>query len=115
MESLDLKQFPDIALPKFLKVRQHFPTKKVDNIQEELIRKMSAKLVEIEGKRIAIGVGSLGISNIDLITKTLVDALKEAGAIPFIIPAMGSHGGGTSEGQLAILSCLLYTSPSPRD
>ncbi|MHA1486820.1 MAG: lactate racemase domain-containing protein [Promethearchaeota archaeon] len=53
---------------------------------------------------VAITAGSRGINHIDTILKTLVDYLKELKATPFIIPAMGSHGGGTAEGQLQILT-----------
>jgi len=48
---------------------------------------------------IAVGVGSRGISNLKEIVKATIDLLKEAGARPFVIPAMGSHGGATPEGQ----------------
>ena len=63
--------------------------------------------------RIAVGVGSRGIQNLYTIVETTVNSLKELGAEPFIVSAMGSHGGGTEEGQREV--CLLYTSPSPRD
>lgn len=56
------------------------------------------------GDSVAIAVGSRGITNLLLIVKSLVKELKLMGAKPFIVPAMGSHGGGTSEGQLKILS-----------
>lgn len=55
------------------------------------------------GMRIAVAVGSRGINQIDRITKTLIDCLKDAGAVPFIVPAMGSHGGATAEGQREVL------------
>ena len=55
------------------------------------------------GSRIAVAVGSRGIANIAVITKALTDYLKQTGAEPFIIPAMGSHGGATAEGQAEFL------------
>ncbi len=55
------------------------------------------------GMRIALGIGSRGISNTELIAKTLVACIRERGAEPFIIPAMGSHGGATAEGQREVL------------
>ncbi len=55
------------------------------------------------GMKIAITAGSRGIANIALVIKTLADCLKEKGAEPFIIPAMGSHGGATQEGQRAVV------------
>src|SRR5207249_11837657 len=52
---------------------------------------------------VALAVGSRGIVNIDVITRACADHLKGLGAKPFIFPAMGSHGGGTAEGQLSVL------------
>ena len=57
-----------------------------------------------KGARVAIGVGSRGISNIATIVKSVVDFWKEQGAHPFIFPAMGSHGAATAEGQSDVLA-----------
>lgn len=80
--------------------------------QKEEVRDISAK-VRAEygsirksihpGMKIAVAVGSRGICSIDRIVKTLVDCLREDRAEPFIVPAMGSHGGATAEGQAEIL------------
>jgi len=51
-----------------------------------------------------VGVGSRGITNLPQIVRAVLDGLKAAGAVPFIIPAMGSHGGATPEGQREILA-----------
>ena len=56
------------------------------------------------GMKIAVTAGSRGIANIAFILRAVVDALKARGAQPFIVPAMGSHGGATAEGQSALLS-----------
>lgn len=56
------------------------------------------------GMRVAVAVGSRGIAGIDVIVRSLVALLREAGAAPFIVPAMGSHGGATAEGQAAVLA-----------
>lgn len=56
------------------------------------------------GMRIAVGVGSRGIANLKEIVKSTIDLLIAAGARPFIVPAMGSHGGATPEGQAKVLS-----------
>jgi hypothetical protein len=58
------------------------------------------------GDSIAITAGSRGVANIDVATQTIVEALKELGAEPFIFPAMGSHGGATDEGQIKVLANL---------
>jgi len=59
--------------------------------------------------KISVTAGSRGISNIDLIIKTVCQKLKEAGAEPFIVPGMGSHGGATDEGQLNVLKKIGIT------
>ncbi len=59
---------------------------------------------ELSGKRIAVCAGSRGINRIAEILKSVVDWLKGQGAAPFIVPAMGSHGGATAEGQAEVLS-----------
>ena len=61
------------------------------------------------GDRIALAVGSRGIANIVHIVKTLAKLLLNAGAHPFIVPAMGSHGGATAEGQALVLKSLGIT------
>lgn len=53
--------------------------------------------------RIAITAGSRGIANVALVTKTIADYVKSRGAEPFVVPAMGSHGGATAEGQKDVL------------
>ncbi len=59
---------------------------------------------KLRGRRIAIAVGSRGIASLQEIVRAICDWLKAQGAQPFIIPAMGSHGGGTAEGQRQILA-----------
>ncbi|MDB5049150.1 MAG: hypothetical protein JWO30_2221 [Fibrobacteres bacterium] len=59
--------------------------------------------------RIAIGVGSRGITDLQPMVRRVVDRVKAAGASPFIVPAMGSHGGATPEGQLEVLASLGIT------
>jgi hypothetical protein len=59
--------------------------------------------------RIAITAGSRGIDNLSLVLKSIVKFVKKHGACPFIVPAMGSHGGATAEGQLHVLNQLNIT------
>ncbi|VTR96688.1 hypothetical protein [Tuwongella immobilis] len=56
------------------------------------------------GQRIAVGVGSRGIANLFLLTQATIQAIRERGAEPFLIGAMGSHGGATAEGQREVLA-----------
>jgi hypothetical protein len=58
------------------------------------------------GQEIAIGAGSRGIDNYPLAVASVVQAVREAGGIPFIFPAMGSHGGATADGQRDLLASL---------
>ncbi len=112
MESLNLRNFAEIPLPRFVKVKQTFARQCVEDIPGELITKLVPVLSQVQGKRIAVGVGSRGISNMALIAKTVVNALKQAGAEPFIIPTMGSHGGATAEGQTEVLASFGITAES---
>ena len=61
------------------------------------------------GASVAVGVGSRGIVHIDVITRHVIQALQAAGFKPFIVPAMGSHGGATAEGQAAVLARMGVT------
>ena len=74
----------------------------IADIDQEWV-KIKARLPIKEGARVAIGVGSRGIANLDVTVKEVVRHLKEAGLKPFITPAMGSHGGATAEGQADVL------------
>jgi len=89
-----------------LRVRQHFPRPRVENIPAA-IREALAKLnlgAKIKpGQSVALTGGSRGIANIPILLKGVVQHLRDLGAAPFIVPAMGSHGGGTAEGQRAVL------------
>lgn len=109
MQSLDLSKFETVELPKFLKVSQAFDRERIEDIPGEVTRKMEPYLSGLTGKRIAVGVGSRGVANIALLSKTVVDNLKKVGAIPFVIPVMGSHGGATPEGQAEVLGSFGIT------
>lgn len=97
--------------PKMFKIRQKFDSNRI----RDIIGTINAELDSLElsikkGSRIAITAGSRGIDSIPLIIKTVVQKVKTLGGEPFIIPAMGSHGGGTAEGQVNILKELGITS-----
>lgn len=112
MKSLDLKQFAAIEIPRFIRVKQHFEKKRVDDIANEVAMRTAPHLAQVRGKRIAIGIGSRGIANLSKIAKSLVDELVAAGAEPFIIPTMGSHGGATAAGQAEVLALYGITPES---
>lgn len=89
----------------FTKIRQQFERPVIADIEQTVAEQINAAKVNFApGSRIAIASGSRGIANIARITKAVVDAVKAKGAEPFIVPAMGSHGGATGEGQREILA-----------
>ena len=94
----------NIKLPKMVKVTQEFDDDHLEDTAAAVRETAAPFAAEMKtGSTAAVLVGSRGITDIDLIAKTVVEVLKEAGVKPFIIPAMGSHGGGTSEGQEEVL------------
>lgn len=98
----------DTYVPRMFKVRQTFSRPKIEredipaHIQDMLSNETFAGKIR-PGMEIAITCGSRGIANLDVITKSIVDFVKSCGATPFIVPAMGSHGGATAEGQRAVI------------
>src|SRR5690349_245424 len=91
---------------RLLIVRQNFPDLRLPDVQAEARRQMeeSGFSAQLEpGSRVAIGVGSRGIANIALIVQTVVEYWRNHGMVPFIFPAMGSHGAATAEGQANVL------------
>ncbi|MBS1808153.1 MAG: DUF2088 domain-containing protein [Acidobacteria bacterium] len=89
---------------QFTKIRQQFAREALADIEATVHQRVTAKLKIAPGANIAITVGSRGIANIARIAKATADAVKACGGAPFIIPAMGSHGGATAEGQREILA-----------
>ena len=94
-----------MAFPRMVRVRQSFPRPRVEDIPAAVRQALSAISLPIKPRdRVAVGAGSRGIANIATIVRATVDHLKALGAKPFVIPAMGSHGGATPEGQLSVLA-----------
>jgi hypothetical protein len=87
---------------KMIPVRQKFPVSQPLDVRASLRRDFKPSVKP--GARIAVGAGSRGITNLAAVVREVIAILKEAGANPFIVPAMGSHGGATPEGQIQILS-----------
>ena len=95
-----------MAFPRMMRVRQHFEAPDVEDIAataREQIEGLDLSGKVKAGDSVAITVGSRGIANIAVITKAIADAIKELDGEPFIVPAMGSHGGGKAEGQQQII------------
>ncbi len=98
-----------MQIPRFVRVKQHFPhneltEQQIKDIIAENFAKPEFKDRIKPGQKICITAGSRGLSNIVLIIREVVDQVKALGVEPFIIPAMGSHGGATAEGQRGILT-----------
>lgn len=94
------------AYPRIFRLCQSFPRPRVEDIEREVHQQLDRLELRNRiqpGQRVAITAGSRGIANIALIMKSIVDHLRQLGAEPFLVPAMGSHGGGTAEGQCKIL------------
>jgi hypothetical protein len=101
-----------MAYPKMYKVHQRFDAPVLKDIEATVEKEFSALQLQEKvkpGQRIAVTAGSRGITNIPRILATVVAEIKKLGAEPFIVPAMGSHGGATAEGQKEVLRSLGIT------
>ena len=100
-----------IYLPRMVRVRQTFDNTVVQDVPGEIRGQLGNGFPHgiHKGMRIAITCGSRGIANLPVIMRAIVEFCKEQGAEPFLIPAMGSQGGATSEGQRAVLTALGVT------
>ena len=101
----DLKR----PLPKMITVRQqfneeHLEDDEVKNVVRGQLKKDGIRTLVKPGMRIAVAVGSRGIRNLYAIVESVIETLKEMGAAPFVVSAMGSHGNGTEEGQREVLA-----------
>ena len=99
----------NVPLPRMFRARQTFPRPVLTPeeipgvVRAEMSREPFVSKLQ-PGMTIAITAGSRGIANVALITRSIVEFCKERGTRPFIVPAMGSHGGATAEGQREILA-----------
>ena len=103
------------SLPPIARVRQVFNPPRVANVPEAIadaIRSSRIRERVRPGGSVAVTVGSRGIAGIDLIARSAVSTLRSLGFAPFVVAAMGSHGGGTAEGQRALLGELGVTEAS---
>lgn len=95
-----------MQLPQMIRVKQTFESPRVSSIPDEVASQLGSLSLDQSiqpGQTVAISAGSRGIANIAEIIKAACDHVKTLGAHPVIIPAMGSHGGGTAEGQRGII------------
>lgn len=100
-------------IPPFVRVRQSFDNPVEPDVAGAVRREIKPFLEQVTaGQRIAITGSSRGIANLALVVREAAQALKAAGAEPFIVPGMGSHGGATAEGQLGVLAAAGITEES---
>ena len=103
------KLLTDVQIPDMFRARQTFPRESIAPeqipavVEQQIAQPCFSEKIK-PGMSIAITAGSRGIRNVDIITRAVVDAVKRRGAEPFIVPAMGSHGGATAEGQKEMLA-----------
>jgi hypothetical protein len=92
--------------PKMLRIRQQFERPKVDNLPLAIrgaLEPLDLGRTIRPGQTVALTAGSRGVANIPVVLRSVVTFLKDLGARPFLVPAMGSHGGGVAEGQRKVL------------
>ena len=95
-----------MGYPKMIRVRQTFEKATLENIPQEIsahLAKLGLEKIVKNGDTVAVACSSRGIANYSIIVKSVISFLKQLGLTPFIIPAMGSHGGATSDGQRRVL------------
>ncbi|MBI3964668.1 MAG: DUF2088 domain-containing protein [Chloroflexi bacterium] len=109
MGSVTLR-FPDglvatDGLPTMYRARQHFPSRRIDDLEGAVRRELTVLDGAIRaGSRIGITAGSRGVANLVALLRAVAQEVRARGAEPFVLAAMGSHGGGTSEGQIEMLA-----------
>ena len=105
----------DVKIPKFFRVSNNFKDDSIKDIPDVISSQLRKPEIENKlkkGSMVAITVGSRGIANLQIIVAAIVSELKDRQLEPFIIPAMGSHGGATDEGQRQVLESLGITEKS---
>ncbi len=111
MDAIDIL-LEGIPIPKVMKVTQTFDRTKLEDVEATLMEQIQSNRGYrsiTPGMKIAVAVGSRGITNLPLCVKIIIAKLREKGAEPFIVPAMGSHGGATAEGQKSMLEGMGIT------
>lgn len=108
-DNIIMQMAATVQLPRMAKVRQIFDHSHIkgSDLPGVVYREMNRAGIRQNihpGMKVAITCGSRGVTNIAVITRAIVDFVKECGGEPFVFPAMGSHGGATASGQVDILT-----------
>ena len=115
LEEIQALEFPAQLPEMLLAVHQRFDAPKVDDVAAAAAQALqnSGIMARMKaGDSVAVGVGSRGIANLPVIVRSVVDRLKASGMQPYVVPAMGSHGGATALGQIEMLAQLGVTEAS---
>src|SRR5947209_5578409 len=95
----------ETTFPRMITVGQEFPPSPKLDIETIVQSELKRTIPKVnKGAKVAVAAGSRGISNLQAIVGAAIRWLKGLGAEPYIIPAMGSHGGATPEGQKSLLA-----------
>jgi len=108
-------EYPRRPLPPMARIRRSFPDEHLPSPRREVTQQLLQLGLREKlrpGARVAITAGSRGIGGLVELLAGIVDAVRQAGGEPFIVPAMGSHGGAVAEGQTEILRLLGVTENS---
>jgi hypothetical protein len=95
-----------VQYPRMVRLRQRFERPRVEDVDaavRQALHAVDLGRVIRPGQTVALTAGSRGIANIPVVLRAVVRCLRDLGARPFLVPAMGSHGGGTAEGQRQVL------------
>ena len=109
---LKIEGMDDIRIPRFVRIKQIYDKTRITDVKLHICKQMERNISDPEsfrGKKLCITVGSRGIPELDIIVSTVISVLKKWGAHPYIIPAMGSHGGATAEGQREFIAAYGIT------
>ena len=103
--SFPIQGIDEVKIPRMVRIRQNYSRDRVEDLQGSLDEGFSRldMAAQVKGKRIAVTAGSRGIPHNAEILRIICDQIRAWDGAPFIVPAMGSHGGGTVEGNLEIL------------
>lgn len=105
LDTLGRRHLPSMAL-----VRRRLDATMIDNVDDAVVEALRPVLDRIQpGQRVCVAVGSRGIDRIADVTRSVIGLVRGRGAVPFVVPAMGSHGGASAAGQAEVLATLGIT------
>lgn len=112
LDGVELPFHPDLHIPALHEVRFAMPeVRPVDDVEAaaraQVVDRLSAAVQP--GMTVAVGAGSRGLTDRVAVLRGTISGLRDLGAVPFVVPAMGSHGGATAEGQRQMLESLGMT------